>query len=663
MQLRVAYALLWAVLALRAGATLFPSSWLWGLDSLADRGPALKAIGLLLFAASAIPAVGRALLRPLSPPPARAATMLSAGAGIGIFLGVLILLRSGNPLLGDAQTYLSAIDKGVRSAGAAHREPLSQAVVIGFHRLVSAPLGWSSHASFVVLEAALGVGFLLLAHRLSVALADSPAARALAFGVIALGGGLHLFAGYPEFYGFGLTAFLLFAWLGARSLAGDSPVALAALAFVLAALCHAQALFAAPAIGYLLIKGWLDGRRRDALLGIVSIPAVGLLALILLRYPFGDLAGEAAREGAFLPPLGRWTARTAYGLYSPVHLADLANALLLAAPGLPVALALAWRAKAGTDAIARRRAVFLACLAAGPALFALVANPQLGMARDWDIFVLPAVAIAIWSAAVAAGGFARPSPGHRGLAGVLLLTGLLHSFFWIDANHRPAPSHERMSRVARNQALFGKRSLAETWRYIGSTEMAAGREGEAAASYLRAIRSDPDERMNYRFLASIRVARSVREGGSVEAGLAAYHGELSEGESRPAYAHLGGVIAALAARRLDLAMAEGDEMIAAAAEHAELVATWGDLRRMAGQTDEAEEAYRRALGRDPALPRALIGMACLAGMRGDRAMAEDLAREAGRRTPWSPQAQQFARQLAAGRFARPDQFGGYFYFQ
>jgi Flp pilus assembly protein TadD len=88
------------------------------------------------------------------------------------------------------------------------------------------------------------------------------------------------------------------------------------------------------------------------------------------------------------------------------------------------------------------------------------------------------------------------------------------------------------------------------------------------------------------------------------------------------------------------------------------------MLRRAQRLDEARQAYDAALARDPSQPRARIGLACLAGVAGDAATCEAQAREALRRTPWSPQAQQFVRLVNQARGSTtPDSFRRYLFVQ
>jgi hypothetical protein len=686
---RGAYLLFAIALAARVVATFLPSPWLWGLDSLADRSLALKIAGLALFALAVVPAIGRATMCACRATAARVPSRLLAIALCAVGVGLLLLLRSENLLLGDTQTYVSAIQKGVRSAGGAHREPLAQAAVIGTYKLLHALAGWEPTAAFTVTGALLGTCAFLCAAAIARRLSTSLPGRIWVFSLVGLTGALQLFSGYAEFYGFVVAAALLFALTGLRRCDGRGGIIPAVLSFALAGLCHAQMVFALPAVAYLLALEWRHGRKKAAVLATILLPAATLVALVLLRYPFGELAKEAARAGSLLPPFGAATPRTAYGAFAPAHLAELLNVALLVSPVLPAAIWLGAR----RDRERTSRAIFLALLAAGPAFFALMANPQLGMVRDWDIFALPAILVCLATAPAAArlldhaDGHARtattstagaPAPrpavaattrgAHRlvrvdagALAGTILLTSLLHAGLWLDANHLPDPSRERVRRVAGCANFFGPQSLGEVWRYIGSAELRSGQRERALQSYRAAIEGDPDERMTYRLLAGLMIERSAQGGQGPAAGIASYHASLAGGRQRPAYAAWGGAIAAFAFGQGDLAMREAQAMLAAEPEHPELLATMGDFLRVNGRDAEAGAMYERALARDPDQPRARLGLACLAALRGDRATYESQVEEALRRTPWAPHVQQFVQSAGRSPQASPESYRRYFY--
>ncbi len=629
-----------------------PTPWLWGLDSLADRSGPFRTIGLLLFASALLPPVARALPRiALSLERRRqGATAILAGVMI---LAAIMLLPSKNLILGDARVYISTIEKGMRAAGGAHREPLSQAVVTGIYEWVGGA-SIDGHGAFTLAGWILGAGLLFLAPWISRRVTSAPENRGLIYAALTLGGALQLVAGYPEYYGFAIVSILLFLGLCLRAIERSASPIPAAAAFVLACLCHAQAIFVAPALVLALAAAWRGGRRIESALAATAVPALGIVGLWLLRYPFSELLREGARGEAWLPPIGSVTPRTAYGIFHPEHFVDLANALLLSAPLLlPLAVLGLRRGRIEPSS----RLLFAA--AAGPALFAIAANPGLGMARDWDIFAVAALLLSLALASRARRIFA--SREGNALLGAMILTGALHAFFWIDTNHREGPPVERMRRIATAPALFGPRSLGELWRYIGSEDVAAGREERAAESWLRSVAADPDERMTYRLLAGLEAARATGRGEPPGSGIDRFLERIRGIPHRAAYARMGAALAAFTHGDGDRAIAEAVRMIEIEPDHAELLAMCGDFLRFGGHDAEARNAYDRALDRDPDQPRARIGLACMAGIAGDRAGLARETAEARRRTPWAPQVQQFERIASSPEASSPERLRRYIY--
>lgn len=619
----------------------------------------IRLLGLLLFALALIPAIGERVCGRIEKAGHGSSNTVLVWLGIAGALVLLLILRSHNFLLGDTQTYMSALERGIRAAGGAHREPLPQAIVAGVNSVLGGSEGLTPHGVFTAVGLVLGAGFIACGLLLTRLLAKTTAARILLFSAVALGGTLQLYSGYAEFYGFVMVAVLLFVFLSIRSIEKRGSVYLPAFAFVLAGLCYAQIAFALPALIYFLILVWRRGRRREALISLFGVPVLTVLALLALRYPFSEFGIEPSQAGVLLPPLGPAGDRTAYSLISLPHLIELANVTILVSPVLPAVVILGL----GRSRPARWQSIFLLLLAAGPVLFALLANTPLGMVRDWDIFILPVCLGTLWAAAGSAGYVDNIGRPARSIAGMILVTALLHSLFWLTANHSPDLSRERVRRVATNPAFFGETSLAETWRYIGGVEKKAGLNELASESLVQAIKADPNDRMSYRLLAEVTITRAVQARRGVEKGLAEYHALLDAAGARTAYIHQGACFATLGFKRQDLAHEEARKMVLAEPEYPELVATWGDFLRLAGDYEQARAEYERALRRDPNHPRSRLGLACIAGIEGDHATLEAQIRETLRRTPWSPQAQQFARVLRRSGRLTPEQCRHFLYIQ
>lgn len=660
--------LLAAILALRVWTSLQDVSWFWGLDALRDVPPLTRPAGLALFIAATVPAAGAWVMRGIEAISRRKRAAVIVV--LSVFGLLLLLLPTTHALHGDAQVYLSTLDKGLRAAGAAHREPLPQFLVTSLHHGI-APLGGSPHLTFRIYGLLSGLHFLAMTIALAARVSDTIRGRTLLVSAVAAGGTWPLFAGHAELYGFSLVAIVALVFTGLRWIDGRGRLIWVGIAYAGCGLCHALLALALPGFLLLAHEQWRRGGRKSAVLASAAVPAIVTAVLFLLRYPIGDLAHELQRADAFLPPLGEIRGRTAYGMVSWVHLVELLNVCLLLTPLLIplLPLAIAPRRSSRGKTLQLR---FLGALAIGPLLFTFAANPALGMIRDWDLYAPAFVLLAIWVATAAipeiehtarrasvqlsrkerADDKSRLAAGHvsatvrldkpaQALAGLLFLTGVLHGTAWLAGNHEESRAESRLRRAVANPALFASVSRGEVWRYIAAAEARDGDGRAAAHSYLSAIRSDPRETIPYRQLATMSLQGAIARGRPPAEGIAAYHEALAQGEYGKTEAHFGAVSAAVQAGQESLAVAEGQAMLAAAPESPEYQAVWGDLARRAGEVEEASGWYSRALARDPHLVRALIGTACLAGMRGDRETMHRLTDSATDANPFSTQAQQF----------------------
>ncbi len=634
-----------ALFALRAVMTFRPSSWLWGLDTLADAPPLMKGAGLLLALLGVVLA-----WRARSAPHPRRSRAWILWAAVLLAFGMLAAMPCRHLLLGDGQTYVSAMDRGVHVSGTAHREPLPVAVVDAVHRALGGP----ALRAFAVTGLLLGLLTLVLAALIARELSEDSGTQLAIFAVIALGGGLQLFARYAEYYAFALAAALLLLWAALRWIQGRGSFLLVALTYVVAGLCHAIFLFAAPAMIYLAWLAWKRGERRSVLHACVLAPLLGVAALLLLHYPFSEIAKEASRGSMFLPPIGARTERTPYTAFAPAHWIELFDLVALIAPGLLVALVLLPSRRARWTETQR----FAALLAPGTLFFVLFAQAELGTPRDWDLYVVPITLLAFAAITRAAQGEERGRIGALGPA--LLVTGLVTAGAWLSSNHAPTEARGRLARTGENAALYGPKSRGELWRYLSSSFAASGDPTLAIRSAVRAIESEPDDRQNYRMLASLRIEQRGNSASSVESAVQQTFQDLNGIHYREGYLYHGLAFSTALAGRLDLALWAAEKGAQAEPKNAEIAATLGDMLRRLGRDADAGRAYDAALALDPNLPRARVGAATLRGIAGDQAALRAGVVDALRRAPWSPQAQQFQRLVESGQ-TNPEALRAYVY--
>jgi len=193
-------------------------------------------------------------------------------------------------------------------------------------------------------------------------------------------GAVELFFGYVEHY---TAAIALGAWYVLSSLrvvAGREKLWKPGLILVVGTLFHVQSLLLAPS--YLWLVLWTVGFKRA--------PSRSVLAAIIV----GSLTLAATVASSFVPPLQRFILQPVgdggYGIFSPPHLLDVVNEVLLLCPvWLLYAVFVIRRRLSPADDEAPGDdggASFAWTLAVPAVLFILVFRPELGMARDWDLY-------------------------------------------------------------------------------------------------------------------------------------------------------------------------------------------------------------------------------------------------------------------------------------
>jgi tetratricopeptide (TPR) repeat protein len=192
---------------------------------------------------------------------------------------------------------------------------------------------------------------------------------------------------------------------------------------------------------------------------------------------------EARTSSPLLPLLAAPGFTQAYRTLSWRHGVDVLNQYLLAAPAALLALPALRLRPFLRDA----DAVFLLGSAAVPVLFTLVANPEIGPFRDWDLMSIGALPLTL---AVGVGFARRGGPGPLRDAAVLCGAAALHTAGWVAVNAAPGPSAARFHGLLETAAL-SSHAKAYGWETWANHERAAGQPEAALVAYESALRADP----------------------------------------------------------------------------------------------------------------------------------------------------------------------------
>jgi tetratricopeptide (TPR) repeat protein len=387
---------LWTLLGLSLAGAFLPGRWLWGVNHLAYLPRWMTALWAFLAVAAVWPGAARRLVLPAAGRVHHFLFESRTGAFV-VPLGSAAffwLLRTRSFFLGDGHLLAELSVKGNFFHGFDDMD-------FALRSLIFRSVGASSlDAAFLVfqvvsvLSGALGIA---LAQQLLRGLSWKRSARTLAFVLLFTGGSVSLYFGYVEVYSFlfaFLTAFLL---AGLLVLEGRISPWICSLFFALALLSHLTAVFSAPALLYLTLKGRGPWFRRIVRLWL--LPAIPVILWVVIHVATGwdqdwvrkgFLRNEQAR--VLLIPFGGER-----GLFTLHRWKDLLNlALILGAVPLWIVLS-EWRRIASRRLSAGEWLLLIQALTIG--LVAVIIDPKLGAARDWDLLAAHAGGLALLSAA------------------------------------------------------------------------------------------------------------------------------------------------------------------------------------------------------------------------------------------------------------------------
>jgi hypothetical protein len=441
-----------ACFGLYAFASLVPRGDTWGLHALAYVSPLVRYAGLAVCLLLLLPPVQR---RVLASHPTSTSPLLPIGlAGVAFVAFFAFPIRT--EVYGDTRTILRhwtdnaampsfslLLDFNVFKTDAALTQILLRTIAHTFSMSIESAFRWVSAIS----------GALCLGLWIQFVRTAFPRSRWTMLLVIAgIGAGANqIFFGHVETYAFAFLtsmALLIAAYL---ALEGRVSLWVVAVAFLLALKAHSIAICFVPALLFVaasrLSRGRGPGWAWTASFLVIPTLVAGL-GLYFFYFRSFAAAYSGARTGTaqtFLPMLSGNGERD-YSLFSPAHLLDLGNVMLLV--GMPTLLILIGVVTLHRREIDwRRPAVIFAALALlFPLLFLLAVNPLLSMPRDWDLFALIGAPLLVFLAALMAAMVDRPGPAPHTAEGTALAFSVFSVAFYV-LNASPALLGPRLEQV------------------------------------------------------------------------------------------------------------------------------------------------------------------------------------------------------------------------
>ncbi len=292
-----------------------------------------------------------------------------------LFFWAFLRLHSAIPLLGDGSVRANEIYDGRMWQPTEMLDFLIHAVL---YQYVFSPLGYKVTVCYRVVSAVSGLVFLIGAYRLAYYLYRS--SFFLPFLLILSSGMTALFFGYVESYSI-LAALLPFIVLSGIKVADGNGNATSFLLLVLIAmLVHSVAAILFVPMTVVVIAGFRSGRKAVTSKWLLVFTATLIVGGYVARFTGLSSAHRyllpIAAPGQFPP-----------GILSTTHFLNILNWLFLS--GLPFLAFLPLVGNALLQSDNSRRHIVL-WLMLPSALFMFFFVPQIGAARDWDLFSLPA---------------------------------------------------------------------------------------------------------------------------------------------------------------------------------------------------------------------------------------------------------------------------------
>lgn len=473
----------------------------WGADFLRFQGVGPRTIFVLLSAALLFLAARNRLGRWTS----AFARLCSQGTGFRraavswgllLFVGLLVFwgMRSAVHLLGDGIMLMRELDDFWSDIPRTDRAPLTFWIIRGLHR-AGAPIWESAETTYRVFSCVSGVLYLVAVGYAARLLGKDSLERFLTVAFLLGAGYMQLFFGYVENYAFLFPFMLLYLLLGIRTIEDRAALwAPAALLGVLMALHITMMTLAPSLLALAILKVRADGtsgsatRGRSAANAALAILSSGIVFFgVLLLIQFDLIAYLQKRQGFYILNLfAEPGPKQHYTMFSIGKLFDFVNQYVLVAPSFLMVLLLC-RIR-GWPHGSNRQFVLVAALF--PVLFTVVANPELGAFRDWDVFAFSALPLTLWAAMTAVRNI-RNRLVSPNTAALIYSAAALHTLFWIGTNADVSSAEARFSGQL-NGEFLSAHARSHGWETLAVYHRDHGRNAQAIRAYEKVVEVDPE---------------------------------------------------------------------------------------------------------------------------------------------------------------------------
>ena len=325
-------------------------------------------------------------------------------------------------------------------------EPLDKLLQYIFYSALNQSIGLSAIQSHQIVSILGGLLFFAITIYLACTIGSSPFENLLIGGLLLTSAAMQLFFGYVESYTISTPLFLLAVGRSyldlkkGKSLFTGFALYLPACLFHMSLLAYWPAYFLTALLAYRHKK---NNENRNSLI-LFGAGLIGLLviAIILNRLQFAGKFDKNIFEFLLIPILPN---AVGYWLFSPRHLLDMLNLILLTAPGAVIIAACCCDFKKSGQLSPAHK--YLGWLVICGFLFLLLFRTSFGIGRDWDLFSSIAIPLNLFAAVLLIGKIRTIKTPNYKLIFLPVLISALIGFGFISANSNQQATVERYRKI------------------------------------------------------------------------------------------------------------------------------------------------------------------------------------------------------------------------
>ncbi len=277
----------------------------------------------------------------------------------------------------------------------------SQTGALWFYETARALIGpetkKTAELTFRIVPALCGALYVYLAFMIAGIATEDKLKRVLIWVTAVFSGILLMFFGYAEFYAPVVVLSLLYLYFGLQWIKRGRWLIWAIAIFLAGLFFHLIFMFYIPSLLVIIFSNG-DGRafykryKKAIYITLSCIVIAGIIGFVHFY------TTNLVFENMFLPLFSGKPVAPDYGIFTPHHLLDIFNEFMLVAP---MALIFLVVGIGGYGAVKKDGGLlFLTIAAAGFVPFLFAVDPQLSMARDWDLFSMTLIPFIILSVPV-----------------------------------------------------------------------------------------------------------------------------------------------------------------------------------------------------------------------------------------------------------------------